>query len=183
MIEDTGRTPGSDEGMQTHEANLSRLTLDRGVAVGRRWKRAAHQVGGLQWSINGEPLALILQEARSSLPKEGRRLTADLYYSVLQRSKDDYGDAGRDALRFLLGEDEWEGFPDRTPLLIGECLHVECAVISAVIDRQDETVTWRRFQAHQPGPDVEGYLFPPTLTYTFDREQHDTVLRQAQTLV
>jgi hypothetical protein len=159
---------------------MSKLTLERGVAFRPRWNRAAVQVGGLQWSIDGKPLALTLQEARPLLPKEGRRLTADLYYSVLQRRKDFYGDAGRDALRFLLGEDEWEEFPDRVPLLIGQCLHVECAVISAVIERQDDAVTWGQFRAHQPGPDVHGYLFPPTITYTFNREEHDCVLRATQ---
>lgn len=158
----------------------SKLTLERGVAIRQRWGRAAVQVGGLQWSIDGRPLALILQEPRSSLPKEGRHLTADLYYSVLQRSNDDYGNAGRDALRFLLGEDEWEEFPGRVPLLIGQCLHVECAVISAIIERHDDAVTWSQFQAHQPGPEVEGFPFPSTITYTFDREQHDSVLREAQ---
>lgn len=159
---------------------ISKLTLERGVAFRRRWNRAAVQVGGLQWSIDDKPLALTLQEARSSLPKEGRRLTADLYYSVLQRREDFYGDAGRDALRFLLGQDQWEEFPGRVPLLIGECLHVDCAVISAIIERQDDAVTWGQFQAHQPGPDVQGYLFPPAITYTFDREHHDSVLREVQ---
>ncbi len=159
---------------------MSKLTLERGVAYRRRWKRGVVQMEGLQWCIDGKPLALTLQEARPLLPKEGRHLTADLYYSVVQRRKDFYGDAGRDALRFLLGQDEWEEFPGRVPLLIGQCLHVECAVISAIIDRQDDVVTWGRFQAHQPGQDVQGFLFPPALTYTFDREQHDSVLREAQ---
>lgn len=114
------------------------------------------------------------------MQKEGRRLTADLYYSVLQRRKDFCGDAGRDALRFLLGEHKWEEFSGRVPLLIGQCMHVECAVISAVIEHKDDVVTWGQFQAHQPGPGLPGYPFPPTIIYTFDREQHDSVLRAAQ---
>lgn len=158
----------------------SNLTLERGVTYRQRWKRASIQMEGLQWSIDSKPLALTLQEARSSLPKEGRRITADLYYSVLQSRKDFYGNAGRDALRFLLGQDEWEEFPGRVPLLIGQCLHVECAVISATIERRDDAVTWGQFQAHQPGPDVHGYLFPSAIAYTFDREQHDSVLCAAQ---
>jgi hypothetical protein len=159
---------------------MAKLTLERGIALHRRWGRAAVQLGGLQWSIDGKPLAFTLQEARPSLPKEGRHLTADLYYSGLQRRKDFHGDAGRDALRFLLGEDEWEEFPGRFPLLIGQCMHVECAVISAVIERQHDAVTWGQFHAHQPGPDVPGHPFPPTIRYTFDRKQHDSVLRAAQ---
>lgn len=163
--------------------HMSKLTLERGVTYRQRWKRAVIQMGGLQWAIDGRPVAITLQEARSSLPKEGRHLTADLHYSVLQRRKDFSGDAGRDALRFLLGEDEWEDFPGRVPLFIGECLHVECAVISAVIERRDDVVTWSQFQAHQPGPNEYGYLFPPIITYTFDREQHDAAVREAQTRI
>lgn len=160
---------------------MSKLTLDRGVSFRRRWKRGAVQMEGLQWAMDGQPLATSLQEARSSLPREGRHLTADLYYSVLQRRKDSFGGAGRDALRYLLGEDKWEEFPGRVPLLIGQCLHVECAVISAVVKREDKVVTWEKFQVHQPGPDIHGYPFPSAITYTFDREQHDAVLREAQT--
>ena len=125
---------------------MSKLTLERGVAYRRRWKRGAVELGGLQWTMDGNPLALTLQEARSSRPKEGRRITADLYYSVLQSRRDSDGDAGREALRVLLGEDEWEEFPGRVPLLIGQCLHVECAVISAVIERRGDAVTWGSFR-------------------------------------
>lgn len=160
--------------------HMSKLTLERGVAYRRRWKRDAVQMEGQQWTFDGKPLALTLQEARSSLPKEGRQITADLYYSVLQARKDFYGEAGRDALRFLLGEEVWKDLPGRVPLLIGQCLHVECGVITGIIERQEDVVTWGHFKAHLPGPEGSGYLFPSALTYTFDREQHDSVLREAQ---
>jgi hypothetical protein len=129
--------------------------------------------------MDGKPLALTLKEAEGSLLREGRRITSDLECSVVQSRSDSYGDAGRTALRLLLGAGEWEELPGRVPLLVGECLEVPCGVITCVVERQGDAVTWSDFRAHDAGPEEEGYPYPRAISYVFDRRQHDSVLTAA----
>ena len=158
----------------------SELTLVPATVRRRRWKRSYPDTRtGLQWTIDGKPLTLALGEAGASLPEEGRRIASGLQCSVVQSRSDSYGDAGRTALRVLLGDGEWDELPGRVPLLVGECLDVPCGVITCVVERQGDAVTWTDFRVHGAGPETEGYSYPRATSYVFDRRQHDSVLTAA----
>jgi hypothetical protein len=157
------------------------LGLDRVVSRRLLRKRKADPKDGLQWTVDGRALAHILRKASGKLPHRGRQLQTDLEYSVVQQRQDNYAEAGRKAIRQLLGEDTWEELPGRVPLLVGECLDLECGVITVDVVRLHDVVLWGDFRVHGAGPEERGYPYDPQLTFTFDRRQHDEVLRRVLT--
>lgn len=163
----------------TDNLNQSTLGLERVVTRRPLRKRPPDPKEGLQWTIDGRPLARILRDASGKLSKRGRELQADLDYSVVQEGNGEYADEGRKTIRLLLGEGTWDDLPGRVPLLVGDCLDIPCGVITAHIERMDSIVVWSGFRVHGTGPNEYGHPYDPELVFTFDRQQHDDKLRQA----
>ena len=110
----------------TPALNQATLGLERVVSRRQLRKRPPDPKEGLQWTIDGRPLVRILRDASGKLSKRGRQLQSDLHFSVVQERQDSYGEAGWNAIRLLLGEGTWDEMPGRVPLLVGECLDIEC---------------------------------------------------------
>jgi hypothetical protein len=154
------------------------LGLERLVSRRQLRKRKADPNVGLQWTIDGRPLSQILRKASRTLPDRGRELQTDLEYSVVQERQDNYAEAGRNVIRQLLGEGVWDELPGRVPLLVGECLDLGCGVITADVVRQQDMVIWGDLRVHGAGPEEQGYPYDSQLTFAFDRQQHDEILRR-----
>lgn len=156
----------------------STLGLERLVSRRQLRKRTADPKVGLQWTIDGRPLSRTLRKASRTLPELARELQTDLQYSVVQERQDNYAEAGRNAIRQLLGEGVWDERPGRVPLFVGECLDLECGVITVAVERQQDAVVWGDFRVHGAGAEEQSYPYDPQLSFTFDRQQHDEILRR-----
>jgi hypothetical protein len=161
-------------------SSLDQATLGLELLVSRRKQRKGLRDAkeGLQWTIDGRPLAQILQTAAGNLTQDFRELSSDLYFSVVQQNADSRVEAGRNTLRLLLGEGTWDELPGRVPLFVGECLDIPCGIVTTHIQRTDNTVYWSDFRVHGAGIEEPGHAYGPDLHYTFDRRQHDETLRR-----
>ncbi|MFB0834351.1 hypothetical protein ACX8Z9_09125 [Arthrobacter halodurans] len=162
----------------TDALNQATLGLERVVSRRQLRKRSPDPREGLQWTVNGRPLARLLSDAAGTLSRTGPGLQSDLRFSVVQECRDSSAEVGRNAIRLLLGEGTWEELPGRVPLLVGEGLDVACGSITAHVDRLDSIVVWSGFRVHGAGPEGDGHPYDRKLTFTFDRRQHDETLRR-----
>lgn len=163
--------------------SLDQVTLGLEPLVSRRKQRKGqgNAKEGLQWTVNGRPLARILQAAAENMSQNFRELSSDLYFSVVQQNPDSPVEAGRNTLRLLLGEGTWDELPRRVPLFVGECLDIPCGIITTHILRTDDTVYWSDFRVHEAGFEEPGHAYGPDLHYAFDLRQHDETVRRVLT--
>lgn len=161
-------------------ASFDQVSLGLELLVSRKEQRnAATRIkAGLQWTIDGRPLSQILQAASGSLPKDTREFSTRMHCSVVQTEPGSYLESGRDAIRFLLGEETWSGLPSRVLLFVGESLEISDGVITTHIERTDSTVHWSDFRVHDASAWEPGHAYGPGLHYAFDRQQHDELLRR-----
>lgn len=161
-------------------ALLDQVSLGLELLVSRKEQRKAktRAKAGLQWTIDGRPLSQILQATSGMLPTDIREFSTRLHFSVVQNESGGHQETGRDTIRFLLGEGTWPELPGRVPLFVPESIDAQDGVITTRVERTESTVVWGDFRAHGAGPEQPGHAYGPGLTYTFDRRQHDEILRR-----
>ncbi|MGL3805500.1 hypothetical protein ACSYDW_05325 [Paeniglutamicibacter sp. R2-26] len=153
--------------------------LGIGAGVSRRSLRLHDPREGLQWTVDGLPLARILQKSLGRVKsKQERRRLSGLVHSPVHERGTPYGPAGGEILEMLLGQRAFAEYPGRVPLLVGEHLKVDRGAITARVRRLERTVLWDGFQAHDTGFAEPFHLFPHGLSYRFDLQQYDELLRQ-----
>lgn len=161
-------------------AELDQVSLGLEHLVSRRKQRKSplDPKEGLQWTIDGRPLWKILDEAGEKTTSQICTMQSSLRNSVVQEQAGDFVEQGRNIIRILLGEELGNEVSHRVPLFVGASLDILSGAITTRVQRHEQNVIWSDFRIHSAGSSGDVLRYSPGLIFTFNRQQHDAVLKR-----